>query len=172
LVVTLNLDARQFHEPGLHLSMARWLQQMGLHAENLGLEIDESIIRARPIESAEIIHNLRGMGLRVYIEGAQGGPGTLEIVHTLRPEGIKLNRLLVAALDERWAIQVVESITRTLFAMEVEVTAVGVSTASQYERLCALEVPRVQGYLFAPPLPEKLADSMLIENARARIQMA
>jgi EAL domain-containing protein (putative c-di-GMP-specific phosphodiesterase class I) len=55
---------------------------------------------------------------------------------------------------------------RSLVDDDLEVTAVGVSTHLQLDQLRDMGCQRVQGYLFAPPLPAALAQAILLDNKR------
>jgi diguanylate cyclase (GGDEF)-like protein len=165
LVLTLNLHIKQFRDPKLTMAVAHATKRVGLSTENLGFEVDQSIL-ADMHECFEITQRLQGMGVKIYIEAFQGSTAAIKKVRDLQPDGVKLDRLLVAALDEPWGAALVEPIVRALVEDEIEVTAVGVSTHHQLEQLRQMGCHRVQGYLFAPPLPAALAQAILLDNRR------
>jgi len=117
-------------------------------------------------EAFEITRRLQGMGVKIYVEAFQGSAGAIKKVKELRPDGVKLDRLLVAALDEPWGAALVGPIVKALVDDDIEVTAVGVATHAQFEQLRDMGCHRVQGYLFAPPLPAALAQAILLDNRR------
>jgi diguanylate cyclase (GGDEF)-like protein len=165
LVLTLNLHTKQFRDPKLTMAVAHATKRVGLSTENLGFEVDQSIL-ADMNEAFEITRRLQGMGVKIYIEAFQGSAGAIKKVKDLRPDGVKLDRLLVAALDEPWGSALVEPIVRALVEDDIEVTAVGVATHAQLDQLREMGCHRVQGYLFAPPLPAALAQAILLDNRR------
>ena len=165
LVMTLNLHTKQFRDPKLTMAVANATKRVGLSTENLGFEVDQSIL-ADMNEAFEITQRLQGMGVKIYIEAFQGSAGAIKKVKELQPDGVKLDRLLVAALDEPWGRALVEPIVRTLVDDDIEVTAVGVATHAQLDQLRDMGCHRVQGYLFAPPLPAALAHAILLDNRR------
>jgi EAL domain-containing protein (putative c-di-GMP-specific phosphodiesterase class I) len=61
---------------------------------------------------------------------------------------------------------------RALVDADIEVTAVGVSTQTQLDQLRDMGCHRVQGYLFAPPLPAALAQAILLDNRRKPVPTA
>ena len=147
------------------MAVAHATKRVGLSTENLGFEVDQSIL-ADMNEAFEITRRLQGMGVKIYIEAFQGSAGAIKKVKELRPDGVKLDRLLVAALDEPWGSALVEPIVRALVDDDIEVTAVGVATHAQLDQLRDMGCHRVQGYLFAPPLPAALAQAILLDNRR------
>jgi len=165
LVLTLNLHIKQFRDPKLTMAVAHATKRVGLSTENLGFEVDQSIL-ADMNEAFEITQRLQGMGVKIYIEAFQGSAGAIKKVKELQPDGVKLDRLLVAALDEPWGRALVEPIVRALVDDDIEVTAVGVATQGQLDQLRDMGCQRVQGYLFAPPLPAALAQAILLDNRR------
>ena len=165
LVLTLNLHTKQFRDPKLTMAVAHATKRVGLSTENLGFEVDQSILSDMN-EAFEITRRLQGMGVKIYIEAFQGSAGAIKKVKELRPDGVKLDRLLVAALDEPWGAALVGPIVKALVEDDIEVTAVGVATHAQFEQLRDMGCHRVQGYLFAPPLPAALAQAILLDNRR------
>jgi EAL domain-containing protein (putative c-di-GMP-specific phosphodiesterase class I) len=165
LVMMLNLHIKQFRDPKLTMAVAHATKRVGLSTENLGFEVDQSIL-ADMNEAFEITQRLQGMGVKIYIEAFQGSAGAIKKVKELQPDGVKLDRLLVAALDEPWGRALVEPIVRALVDDDIEVTAVGVATHGQLDQLRDMGCHRVQGYLFAPPLPAALAQAILLDNRR------
>ena len=165
LVLTLNLHTKQFRDPKLTMAVAHATKRVGLSTENLGFEVDQSILGDMH-ECFEITQRLQGMGVKIYIEAFQGSTGAIKKVKELRPDGVKLDRLLVAALDEPWGSALVEPIVRALVEADIEVTAVGVATHTQLDQLREMGCHRVQGYLFAPPLPAAMAQAILLDNRR------
>jgi EAL domain-containing protein (putative c-di-GMP-specific phosphodiesterase class I) len=147
------------------MAVAHATKRVGLSTENLGFEVDQSIL-ADMHECFEITQRLQGMGVKIYIEAFQGSTGAIKKVKELQPDGVKLDRLLVAALDEPWGSALVEPIVRTLVEADIEVTAVGVATHTQLDQLREMGCHRVQGYLFAPPLPAAMAQAILLDNRR------
>ena len=171
LVLTLNLHIKQFRDPKLTMAVANATKRVGLRTENLGFEVDQAIL-ADMNEAFEITRRLQGMGVKIYIEAFQGSAGAIKKVKELRPDGVKLDRLLVAALDEPWGNALVEPIVRALVDDDIEVTAVGVATPAQLDQLRDMGCHRVQGYLFAPPLPVALAQAILLDNRRKPVPTA
>jgi len=168
LVLTLNLHTKQFRDPKLTMAVVHATKRVGLSTESIGFEVDQSIL-ADMNEALEITHRLQGMGVKIYVEAFQGSAGAIKKVKELRPDGVKLDRLLVAALDEPWGATLVGPIVKALVDDDIEVTAVGVSTHAQFDQLREMDCHRVQGYLFAPPLPAALAQAILLDNRRKPI---
>ena len=71
LVMTLNLHIKQFRDPKLTMAVAHATKRVGLSTENLGFEVDQSIL-ADMNEAFEITQRLQGMGVKIYIEAFQG----------------------------------------------------------------------------------------------------
>lgn len=143
------------------LTLRRILEQSGFDPANLIVEISEGAITRNLAAATESFAILRNAGVRIAIDGFSGNPPMFEVLHTLAPDSIKLQRALVRLTKtERGA-----AITRAVVSMcgdaGVAVTAVGIETAEQLELLRQMGCTRMQGFLLAPPMPYDLALSFV-----------
>ncbi len=148
--LSVNLSARQFQEAELTDRVRRALDESGLPADRLQLEITESVLM-QGIERAE---RLLGLGVRLAIDDFGTGYSSFEYLRHLRADVLKIDRSFVANLasDPRDAV-IVETILGVGRKLGLEVVAEGVETEDQRDRLLELGCRRGQGFLFSPPLP-------------------
>ncbi len=101
-----------------------------------------------------VLSSLRHMGTRLSVDDTGSGFASLTHIVKLGPEFIKLDRWIIAGLDD-------DPVRRALvvalvgFAHELgaRVVGEGIETASELEVLCALGVDFGQGYYLARPGP-------------------
>jgi EAL domain-containing protein (putative c-di-GMP-specific phosphodiesterase class I) len=95
LMMSVNLSPRQFRDPGLAGEVARALQQSGLRADSLVLEITESIL----VEDAEFaddaLRGLKNIGVKLAIDDFGKGYSSLSYLKRLPADYLKIDRSLV-----------------------------------------------------------------------------
>ncbi|WP_249713811.1 putative bifunctional diguanylate cyclase/phosphodiesterase [Rhizomonospora bruguierae] len=151
--VNVNLAAPQVYRAGLAGLVAQILDRTGLPPHRLHLEITEYAL----IEpTREVLANLRALGalgVRVVVDDFGTGYSNLACLRTLPLHGIKLAAALVgppaAAASDRAFLATVVALGHTL---GLTVTAEGIETAEQAERMREAGCDVGQGYYFGRPL--------------------
>jgi EAL domain-containing protein (putative c-di-GMP-specific phosphodiesterase class I) len=126
--------------------------QRTLPLDRLILEITEHTEVTRYDELREVLAPLRRRGLHIAVDDAGAGFASLRHILELRPDIIKIDRSLVAALDEDAARRTVVT-TFVLLALDIGATVVaeGVERRQELDVLASLGVDAIQGYLLARP---------------------
>jgi diguanylate cyclase (GGDEF)-like protein/PAS domain S-box-containing protein len=155
--LSVNLSVRQAREADLVDQVDRILAETGLPARLLQLELTESALLGPAGESTRALDELTEMGVRIAIDDFGTGYSNLAYLHRLPVHTLKLAGPFVEGLDSaRNRHPGGETIVRTLVTLAhslgLTVTAEGVETAVQAERLCQAHCDSAQGYLFARPL--------------------
>ncbi|GIJ26853.1 GGDEF domain-containing protein [Micromonospora qiuiae] len=160
LVVSVNLAARQADAPAIVDTVADTLASSGLPAELLQLELTESAVMGSAEEPLRTLHRLAGLGVRLAIDDFGTGYSNLAYLRRLPITCLKLAAPFVEGIrgDEPDAAdhrdeRIVDALVRLAHALELWVTAEGVETEAQAERLRALRCDTAQGRLFGPPEP-------------------
>ncbi len=175
LVVSVNLAARQADDPAIVETVAEALQHTGLPAELLQLELTESALMGTAGEPLRSLRRLADLGVRLAIDDFGTGYSNLAYlrrlpIHCLKlagpfVEGIRADGADAAAdhRDER----IVDALVRLAHAVELWVTAEGVETEVQAERLRALHCDTGQGRWFGGPVPADGIRARLAHGAQA-----
>lgn len=99
LTVSVNLCARQFQDHDLIATVKRVLAETGLAAANLDLEITESTV-IRDLEAAErVLHELRGLGVRLSLDDFGTGYASMAHLKRLPFSELKIDRQFVRDLE-------------------------------------------------------------------------
>ncbi|PZF97723.1 putative bifunctional diguanylate cyclase/phosphodiesterase [Micromonospora endophytica] len=160
LVVSVNLAARQADAPAIVDTVANALAATGLPAELLQLELTESAVMGSAGEPLRTLHRLSALGVRLAVDDFGTGYSNLAYLRRLPITCLKLAAPFVEGIrgDEPEAAdhrdeRIVDALVRLAHALELWVTAEGVETEAQAERLRALRCDTAQGRLFGPPAP-------------------
>ena len=122
-----------------------------------------------------VIDALREQGCEIEIDDFGSGHASLTTLLQLRPERIKIDRALVAAVtrETQDGAPLVRAIADMAHSLGIRLTAEGVETEAQAGALRGLGCDVLQGYLYAPPLERgPLADWLSARPGAARPRRA
>lgn len=152
--VSVNLSGKQLMRPGLVGRVAEILQRTGLEARYLTLEVTESVLAADVEGASTRLRQLRDLGVRLAMDDFGTGYSSLASLQSLPLDAVKIDRAFIARLsDGDDAAAVVAAIITLARTMRLGVTAEGIETVRQLERLRELGCTTGQGYLLARPMP-------------------
>jgi EAL domain-containing protein (putative c-di-GMP-specific phosphodiesterase class I) len=166
--VAVNLSARTFLDYDLPAMVAGLLSDAGMDPAWLELEITETELMADPARGAKVLARLHTMGVRLTIDDFGTGHSSLAYLGNLPVDEIKIDRCFVAAMvaDDISADDIIVTSTIELARnLRLEVTAEGVETAAQRERLSFLGCHFLQGYYLSPPIPPDELFTLLAANS-------
>lgn len=152
--VAINISAVQLRRPDFAERFAAILAETGAAGSGLVVEITETVpLSAGETERANL-DALRRMGVRIAIDDFGAGHASLEYLRKFRFDTLKLDRSLVANLENsRLDPMLVGAICRIARALDISVVAEGVETAAQRDMLVQLGCTHLQGYLLGRPAP-------------------
>lgn len=128
----------------------------------LRLELNESVAMTNASLTANVISQVRQLGVGVILDGFGTGPSSLRQLRQLSVEALKIDRSLVNELPaNRGRGDLVELIITLAHKLGVKAVAEGVETANQLERLRELGCDLGQGHLFSRPLEAKAAQQFV-----------
>ena len=152
--VSVNLSARQFHDPELLSTVERVLESTSLAPARLVLEITESAALTEVARASVVVEELRRLGVALALDDFGTGFSSLSYLAQLHPEIIKIDKSFVSPETESCrAASLLSAIVSLGRELEMTVVAEGVETVEQLERLRRLGCDLGQGYLFSRPVP-------------------
>jgi diguanylate cyclase len=158
MFVSVNLAVRQLRQPGLAPQVAAILDETGLPAGRLQLEITESAVMGIEDETVDTLHALAGMGVQLSIDDFGTGYSNLAYLCDLPVHGLKLAGRFLKGRRPRGEVDPTrEALLSTLVSLGhklgLSVTAEGVETAAQARRLRGIGCDLAQGWHFGRPTP-------------------
>jgi diguanylate cyclase (GGDEF)-like protein len=154
LSLSVNLSPRQLRDPQLVDHVATALEQSGLHAENLTLEITEGAMMHDTDLALRQLHGLKALGVKLAIDDFGTGYSSLSYLQRFPIDELKIDRSFVSGVDrgpEESALA--RAIVRLSQTLRLVAVAEGVETAEQCDLLRTLGCELGQGYLFGRPEP-------------------
>lgn len=152
--MSVNISARQFHERDLSETVIRILDETGLDARYLDLELTESSIMHNAEFASSVLNRLKSMGIHISIDDFGTGFSSLASLKRLPIDMLKIDQSFVrdATTDPDDAALVMAIITLA-HNLRLKVIAEGVETAEQLRFLQLLRCDEIQGYFFSRPQP-------------------
>ncbi len=160
--VAVNLSARQFRDQNLLGMVKGILEETGLDAQWLELEITESMLMDNIDQAIVILQQLKDLGLTISIDDFGTGYSSLNYLTRLPVDKLKVDRSFVCNLPEdRSHMAITTAIIAMAQKLNMQVVAEGVETHQQVDFLRMNQCNVLQGYLFCRPVSScDLSDSI------------
>ena len=171
LTMSVNLSAKQLLQPHLVEEMQKLLRETALPPEALKLEITESAVMADPTAAAEMLQQIKSLGIRLAIDDFGTGYSSLSYLHRFPLDTLKIDRSFISGTGEGGdGMEIARTIMPMAKNLRLDVVAEGVETFEQVALLKKLQCKYAQGYYFSKPLaPEEIAP-LLSEEAISEMQ--
>lgn len=168
LSVSVNISAKQFGQPDLIEQIQDVLTKTGLDAENLKLEITESVLMENSEMATTILMELKDLGIQLHMDDFGTGYSSLSYLHRFPVDTLKIDRSFISRIsfneqNDFEGSSIVQTIVALAKNLGIDITAEGIETAGQLAQLKNLDCTYGQGYFFSRPL-DKVAATRLIER--------
>jgi diguanylate cyclase (GGDEF)-like protein/PAS domain S-box-containing protein len=169
--IAVNLSARLLQDTAFPAQLQRLLEQSGVTARGLELEITESAMMLDPARALRVIQEIHKLGVLISIDDFGTGYSSLGYLRDLPVHALKLDKSFVMGMrnngDDRI---IVESTAQMAHAMKLELYAEGVETEWDAQFLAAAGYDYAQGYRYSGAVPpEKCLAWMMQFNSAAML---
>ena len=152
--VAVNISSLQFRRDGFLAEVQAILEETGLPAALLELEVTESILLEGAEQAIAMVGTLREMGVTVTIDDFGTGFSSLSYLRDLPIHKVKLDRAFIGdILSSRRNAAIAQGIITMAHHMDLLVVAEGIETRAQQDDLVRRDCDLLQGYRFARPMP-------------------
>lgn len=168
LSISVNVSARQLHQPDFADVVLRALADSGADASLLTLELTESLLVAETGAVADKMARLGSKGVKFSLDDFGTGFSSLRTLRNLPLQELKIDQSFVrdVAVNPN-DVAIARTIIGLGQTLGLSVIAEGVETEEQRKALCRLGCERFQGYLFARPVPIEEFAAILARRAVA-----
>ncbi len=150
--VAINVSPRQFLDYRFVGRLEELLRQYDLPARCLELELTESVLQTGS-HTIKTLDYLRSIGVAVALDDFGTGYSSLASLQRLPLTRVKLDRSLIAGIDDNARSASIARATIALCrGLGLEVTAEGVERVEQMAMLLPHRAISLQGYLFSRPV--------------------
>ncbi|HYJ41363.1 MAG TPA: EAL domain-containing protein [Steroidobacteraceae bacterium] len=171
--IAVNLSARLLQDTGFPAQLRKLLEESGVSAASLELEITESAMMLDPARALRVIQEIARLGVLISVDDFGTGYSSLGYLRDLPVNSLKLDKSFVMGMrnntDDR---VIVESTAQMAHALRLELVAEGVETEWDARFLAAAGYDYAQGYHFSRPLPADKCLAWIVEfNATAMLTL-
>ena len=160
--VCVNVSARQFRERNLIARVVDALQDSGLEAKYLELELTESLIMQDVEQAVATMEELQALGVQLSIDDFGTGYSSLSALKNFPVARLKIDKSFINDLSTNENDKAVASAVISLGQkLNLRVIAEGVETDDQVTFLRENNCDEMQGYHFSKPIPARGIEELL-----------
>lgn len=162
LRIAVNLSAVQLDHPHIVNTVSQVLLDTGLHPTALELEITESVVVRESLRAADVLRQLRALGVGIAIDDFGVGYSSFSYLRELPVDRFKLDRSFLTNVPKsNGDSRLVSALIAMGHSLEVGIVAEGVETAEQALFLRDHGCDEAQGYHLGRPLKEDDFEALL-----------
>jgi EAL domain-containing protein (putative c-di-GMP-specific phosphodiesterase class I) len=152
--VAVNISSTQFHNQMLVFRVADALAKSRLSPHRLELEITETVLLRGSEGNLRSLRDLRQLGVTVALDDFGTGYSSLGYLQLFPFDRIKFDRSFVAEVTTRSETKIlVRAVIELGHSLKMRITAEGVETQAQFDRISAKGCDEAQGFLISKPVP-------------------
>jgi EAL domain-containing protein (putative c-di-GMP-specific phosphodiesterase class I) len=152
-VMNVNLSSRQLIREIIADEVAEAVDESGIRASWLVLEVTETVLMADPVVAAAALGHIRDLGVRIALDDFGSGYSSLSHLRRFPIDIVKIDKSFV---DDVAGDGAESAIARSIIdlgrAMQIQTVAEGIELNEQAEVLRTLGCELGQGFFFARPL--------------------
>jgi diguanylate cyclase (GGDEF)-like protein len=163
ITVALNISPRQIVLPNLPNVVSQALARYRLPANRVELEVTEGVFLDDSNRTLDILGRLRALGVGIALDDFGTGYSSIGYLNKAVFHKLKIDGSFVREAGTRPGnVAIIQSIVQLAKSFRMSVTAEGVETAEDFERMRDLGCDIIQGYLFGKPLSYERANQMVV----------
>ncbi len=166
LRVAVNISALQFRRVDLVDTVARALNDAGIDARYLEIELTETAVMSDPEESVAILERLSRMGVIVSVDDFGTGYSSMSYLRRFPIDKLKIDRSFITnVLSSADDASIVQAIISLAHGLRLKVVAEGIESAEQVSFLQGMGCDQYQGYYFSRPVDAAAFETLLRSHA-------
>ncbi len=158
--IAVNVSARQLREPDFVSRVRLILEECGWNKCEgaLAIEVTETEVMDDVERSADVLRQLKALGLAIYLDDFGTGHSSLAYLQRLPVDVLKIDQGFVRGLEPGAEhVALVRAIVALARALGLATVAEGVESERQLAVLRELGCDAAQGFLFSQPVPPHIA---------------
>jgi diguanylate cyclase (GGDEF)-like protein len=168
--VALNISPKQIVMPSLPNLVSEALARHRLAGNRIELEVTEGVFLGDNGGTLDNLKRLRALGCRIALDDFGTGYSSIGYLNKAVFHKLKIDGSFVREAGTRPEnVAIIQSIVQLAGSFRMSVTAEGVETAEDFERMRELGCDIIQGYLFGRPLTYERASQMVTGLSTKRL---
>ena len=163
LTMAINISPKQIILPALPNVVSQALSRYKLPGNRIELEVTEGVFLGDENATLDVLKRLRALGVGIALDDFGTGYSSIGYLNKAVFHKLKIDGSFVRAAGTRPEnVAIIQSIVQLAKSFRMNVTAEGVETAEDFERMRDLGCNIIQGYLFGRPLSYERANQMVV----------
>ena len=150
--ISINFSVQQLNDLDYINFIAEKLRENNVKAENLEIEITESLLIQQEQKAANYLKQLTNMGIKLALDDFGTGYSSLNYLTYISFSKVKLDKVLIEEFLEQDSLNTIDSLISLFHSMNLPVVAEGVETEKQLTKLKTVNCDYIQGYIFSRPV--------------------
>ena len=170
ITVALNISPKQIVLPNLPNVVSEALSRYKLPGNRIELEVTEGVFLGDNGSTLDVLKRLRALGVGIALDDFGTGYSSIGYLNKAVFHKLKIDGSFVREAGTRPEnVAIIQSIVQLAKSFRMSVTAEGVETAEDFERMRDLGCDTIQGYLFGKPLAYERANQMVVGLGAKRL---
>ena len=167
VILSVNASVRHLLRNSFVDEISEALCSSGLPAEQLEIEITESVMIDSVEKAIDCIHQLTALGVHIAIDDFGTGYSSLSYLNTFPVDVLKVDQSFIIKMNSGEASkQYVAAIIAIGHVMNFRVVAEGVEETEQLEDLKEIGCDYIQGFLWGKPMSPDAAARLMEEESK------
>ena len=167
--IAVNVSARQFKQKSFLGMVRNVLEETGMPAQALELEITETLLMDATRNVEITLARLSTMGIRLALDDFGTGYSSLSQLRDLPIDEVKIDKSFVLGMSaNHHASFIAGSIIELAHNLGLNVVAEGVEDQQTRKLLAEMGCDKLQGFLVSRPLPDDRLESWLLARTGMR----
>jgi diguanylate cyclase (GGDEF)-like protein/PAS domain S-box-containing protein len=163
ITVALNISPKQIVQPNLPNVVSEALARHKLPGNRIELEVTEGVFLGDNGSTLDVLKRLRALGVGIALDDFGTGYSSIGYLNKAVFHKLKIDGSFVREAGSRPEnVAIIQSIVQLAKSFRMSITAEGVETAEDFERMRELGCDVIQGYLFGRPLSYERANQMVV----------
>ena len=150
--VSVNVSVAQLLDSRFLYCLYKAIETSGIEPSALELELTETVFAEDLDRVCKLLSEVRLLGVSVAIDDFGAGYSSLSYLARLPVDVLKIDGTFVQNI-EKGGEAIIGAALSVAHALKIEVIVEGVETALELERVRALGATKIQGFVFARPMP-------------------
>jgi diguanylate cyclase (GGDEF)-like protein/PAS domain S-box-containing protein len=170
ITVALNVSPKQMAQASLPNTVSEALNRHRVPGNRIELEVTEGVFLGDNGGTLDVLKRLRALGVGIALDDFGTGYSSIGYLNKAVFHKLKIDGSFVREAGTRPEnVAIIQSIVQLAKSFRMSVTAEGVETAEDFERMRDLGCDTIQGYLFGRPLSYDRANQMVLGLGAKRL---
>lgn len=163
ITLSINVSVKHLMKNDFLDEIQRILDESGVPATNLEIEITESIMIDSVDKALACIDKIKAMGIKIAIDDFGTGYSSLSYLNKFPANLLKIDKSFIDTMNtSKSSKQYVSAIISMGHIMGFDVISEGVEEDAQVETLKEIGCDFIQGYIWGRPLPQEEAEKLVL----------